>query len=176
MVVASLIDGRVRVRDEGLKKEQLAERVKEELMADPGVSSVEVNPRVGSLLIIYRAAVTAVEKILHLLSELLGSGPEPGKSEEEAHHREGRRSWEPSHPGKVPFGKVSLGSLRFGRMPFSISRGLRRTLVNFGMLASLVISVGLAFLDLKKLHILTGVVFMLLFGDHFYQRRGHMFA
>ena len=34
----------------------------------PGVSEVEANPRVGSLLVLYAAAVTAVEKMMNILS------------------------------------------------------------------------------------------------------------
>lgn len=156
MVVASSLDGRVRVRDEGLKKEPLITRVREALLATPGVSGVEANPRVGSLLILYSAALTAVEKILKTVSDLLGSGEEVRG---------------PAQPvqslGKMPFaGKLSL----------SIPPRVKSKLVNIGMLASLVLSLAAAVFGLKKLHVLTGIVFVLLFGDHFYQRRAQMFA
>ncbi|HBG06145.1 MAG: hypothetical protein A2075_02485 [Geobacteraceae bacterium GWC2_58_44] len=157
MVVASLVDGRVRIRDEKLKREPVLARIKEELMAAPGVTGVEANPRVGSLLVIYSAALTAVEKILKTVSELLGSGVEVSGSAEPA------RSFV-----KMPF---------IRRESFAVPSVLKaRVLNNIGMLASLVLSIGLGIFGLKKLHILTGIVFVALFGKHFYERRAQMFA
>lgn len=164
MVVASLLDGRVRIRDEGLKREPLVARVREELLATPGVSEVEVNTRVGSLLVLYSAAVTAAEKILKTVSQLLGSAEAASGSEQPARSGSAR-------PGI--FAKLS----RFKDASFAEpSVFKRRVLNNIGMLVSLVASLGAAIFGLKKLHILTGVVFLALFGDHFYQRRARMFA
>ena len=157
MVVASLLEGRVRVRDEGLKREPLITRVREALLATPGVSEVEANPRVGSLLVLYSAALTAAEKILKTVSDLLGSGEEV----------RGRGAAEPARSAwKMP----SLGKLS------PISPRVKGQLVNIGMLASLVISLAAAIFGLKKLHILTGIIFVVLFGDHFYQRKEYMFG
>ncbi len=64
MEITSHFESRVRIRDEGLKKEPLLSRAREALLAMPGVSEVEANPRVGSLLVLYAAAVTAVEKMM----------------------------------------------------------------------------------------------------------------
>ncbi len=156
MVVSSLLDGRVRIRDEGLKREQLASRIREALLATPGVSVVEANPRTGSLLVIFSAALTAVEKILKTVSDLLGStenlngGVEAAKSS----------------------GILPLGS----KMSFTIPPGAKRRLVNLGMLVSLALSLAAAVFGFKKLHILAGIVFVALFGDHFYQKREVLFA
>lgn len=156
MVVASLLSGRLRVRDEGLKREPLVDRVRDALMGTPGVAQVDANPRVGSLLVLYDAALAAAEQILKTIAELLGSAGEAGGQEEPR-----------SASGRIPFvGKASL----------SVSPAVRRKVVNLGMLASLLLSVAAAILDFKKLHILAGVVFLALFGDHFFQRREQMFA
>ncbi len=156
MVVASLLDGRLRVRDEGLKREPLADRVREALLGTPGVAAVEANPRVGSLLVMYDAALAAAEQILKTISELLGSTREAAGSEEPR-----------ARSVRNPFaGKVSL----------SLTPAVRRKVVNIGMLASLLLSVAAAILDFKKLHILSGVVFLALFGDHLFQRKEQMFA
>jgi len=157
MVVASLVDGRVRIRDEGLKREPLVAQVREALLATPGVSGVEANTRVGSLLVLYSAALTAVEKILKTVSHLLGSGEEVGGRAEPA-QSSGKRSF---------IGRASLG------VPSVLKR---RILNNIGMLASLVLSLAAAILGFKKLHILTGILFVALFGRHFYERRAQMFA
>ena len=156
MVVASLLDGRVRIRDEGLKREPLVTRVREALLATPGISQVDANPRVGSLLILYSAALTAVEKILKMVSELLGSGVEASGSAEPA-----------QSTGRRLLGKVSLA------VPSVLKT---RTINNIGMLASLALSLAAAIFSLKKLHILAGIIFVALFGRHFYERRTRMFA
>lgn len=159
MVVASLLNGRVRVRDEGLKKQPLLSRVTEALIATPGVTSAEANTRVGSLLVFYDAALAAAEQILKLISELLGSPQEvPPSAEAEAGGATSR---------PFPFSRA---------MSLSIPPALRRRVVNYGMLAALALSVGAAIIHFKKLHVLAGIVFLALFGDHLYQRRGQMFA
>ena len=173
MVVASLLDGRIRIRDEGQKKEPLASRVREALLAAPGVSSVEANPRVGSLLVLFSAAVTAVEKILKTVSDLLGIAAESPDSAEQA----------PS-PG-IPFAERASSATSqvrkkllslVGRAALAVPPGAKRRMVNIGMLASLAVSLAAAIFGLKKLHILTGIIFVALFGDHFYQKKEAMFA
>ena len=164
MVVASLLDGRVRIRDEGLKKGPLATRVREALLAAPGVSAVEVNPRVGSLLVLYSAAVTAAEKILKKLAQLLGSEVESSGGANRVESEQGR--------ARV-FAKLQF-PWRTPQAEGSVLK--RRVLNNIGMLAALTASMVAAIFHLKKLHILTGIIFLFLFGDHFYQRRARMFA
>ena len=150
MAVASQFDGRVRIRDEGLKREPLLARVKEALLIMPGVTGVEGNPRVGSLLVLYKAAVTVVEKILETVTDLIGSGEVEEKAAEA--------------------GRLSA------RVPFSIPAKVKRSVANFGMLAALLLSVAAAIFDLKKLHILAGIVFLALFGVHFFERKEYLFA
>jgi len=174
MVVASLVDGRVRIRDEGLKREELVTRVSEALLATPGVSGVEANPRVGSLLVLFSAALTAVEKILKTVSDLVGSSEEMRDSAEPA-----------QNPGKLPFAERASSAIPrvrkkllslVGRASLAIPPGAKRNLVNIGMLASLALSLAAAVFGMKKLHILAGIIFVALFGDHFYQKRDVMFA
>jgi len=156
MVVASLLDGRVRIRDEGLKREQLVSRIREALLATPGVSIVESNPRVGSLLVIFSAALTAVDKLLKMVSDLLGPTENPNGGGEA-----------PKSSGILPLGS---------KLSFTIPPGVKRRLVNLGMLTSLALSLAAAVFGFKKLHILAGIVFVALFGDHFYQKRAVLFA
>lgn len=162
MVVASLLDGRVRIRDEGLKREPLASRVREALLATPGVSGVEANTRVGSLLVLYSAALTAAEKILKTVSQLLGSAVETSASERPVQGEHPSTTWRLPLPWRTPHAERSILK--------------RRMLGNVGMLAALTVSMVAAIFHLKKLHILTGIIFLFLFGDHFYQRRARMFA
>lgn len=156
MVVASHIEGRVRIRDEGLKRESLLIRAKAALLAVPGVSGVEGNGRVGSLLVLYSAAVTGVERIMEAASDILGSGEEAESAAES---------------GRA-FGNGSLA----GRVSLAISPRLKNRMVNIGMLASLALSLVAIVFDLKKLHLVTGMIFVALFGDHLYHRGRLVFA
>jgi len=164
MVVASLVDGRVRIRDEGLKREPLVTRVREALLGAPGVSAVEANPRVGSLLILYSAALTAVEQILKTVSDLLGSGAEEGGAAES-----GKTTAEPGKAtGKFPFTR---------KLSFAMPSVMKRRVVNnIGMLASLALSLAAVIFHLKKIHVLAGIVFVALFGVHLFERRQQVFA
>lgn len=149
MVVASHFEGRLRIRDEGLKGEPLLSRVREALLATPGVSGVEANPRVGSLLVLYTAAKTTIEKVTKVVSDFLGS-------EKKGDTAEVKRT--------------------IAKVPFSIPARVKRNVTNFGMLSALFLSVAAAIFDLKKLHILTGIVFLALFGVHFFERKEYLFT
>lgn len=156
MIVASLLDGRVRVRDEALKREPLATRVRDALLATPGVAAAEVNPRVGSMLVLYDATLAAVDQILETVAGLLGTSVQ-ASGETAA----------PKRPARMPLS---------GGLSLSLSPAMKKRVVNIGMLASLALSVAAAVLDFKKLHILAGILFLALFGDHLYMRKEHMFA
>lgn len=155
MVVASILNGRVRVRDEALKREPLAAQVRDALLATPGVAAAEVNPRVGSMLVLYDAALAAVEQILKTIEGFIGTGIQESGSVA------------PQRPGRMPLA---------GRLSLSLTPAVKRRVVNTGMLVSLALSVAAAVLDFKKLHILAGILFLALFGDHLYQRKEQMFA
>lgn len=152
MLVASCIDGRIRIRDPQLTQKGVADVVCEALSALPGISQVTVNERVGSLLVIYSAAVTRFQSIMESIAALLGD-------EEEA--TPFARSGE-----QAPF----VSGLR------SLGPAGRRSAVNLGMLASLVTSMLGIMFGLKKLHYAAGVIFLALFGIHFFKRRRAVFA
>jgi hypothetical protein len=183
MVVASLLDGRVRLRDEGLKKEPLVSQVREALLATPGVRAVEANTRVGSVLILYSAALTAVDKILKTVAHLLGADEEVRVGAEPTRTSEKTPLLKRIKDAVFPKVKKTLSGIS---MPAGVKQKLvnfragsvikRRIVGNIGMLASLVLSMGAALFGLKKLHILAGIVFLFAFGDHFYQRRARVFA
>ena len=183
MVVASILDGRVRIRDEGLKKEPLVAKVREELLATPGVTGVESNTRVGSLLVLYSAALAAVDSILKTVSHLLGSTEEVRPGAEPARTSERTPLLKRIKDAVFPKVKKTLSGIS---MPAGVKQKLenfrsgsvlkRRIVGNIGMLASLALSMGAALFGLKKLHIISGIVFLFLFGDHFYQRRARVFV
>lgn len=151
MIIASCVDGRIRLRDRQLTQKGVAEAVCEALSALPGVGRVTVNERIGSLLIIYSAAVIKFQGIMESISELLGDTNEPSdaRSGEEA----------PLVSGMRPFGRY-----------------VRKSAVNMGMLASLLTSMIGIMLGLKKLHYAAGILFLAIFGIHIFERRRVMFA
>lgn len=59
--IASSIPGRIRVRDPKLRVPERLERLRSALAAGDGVTSTEINPVAGSLLLYYDAAATAPE-------------------------------------------------------------------------------------------------------------------
>lgn len=155
MVIASQFEGRVRIRDEELKQEPVLSRVREALLTMPGVDGVEANQRVGSLLVLYNAAVATLERITKTIADLIGA-EEAGIAAES--------------------GKTSARPPAFGKISLAIPPAVKRKVINIGMLASLALSLFAAILDLKKLHILAGIVFVALFGDHLFERRQMIFA
>lgn len=149
MVVASHVAGRIRIRDEKLRREAVAGRVRDALAATPGVSDVEVNPRVGSVLVIYSAVATGGEAVLEVVSGLLGS---------------------------VEEGVPAAPAAGCPKISLTISPKMKRKAVNIGMLSALVLSLAALLFHLKKLHYLAGIVFVALFGDHLYERRQLLFG
>lgn len=152
MQIASCIDGRLRIRDQKLTQKGVAEAVCTVLTALPGISQVTFNARVGSLLIIYSAAVTKLQGIMESIAELLGEQEEPSTS----------RSCERA--------SSFVSGIRSLKLPE------RRAAVNLGMLASLVTSMLGIILGLKKLHVAAGILFLAFFGIHIFERRRAMFA
>ena len=152
MLIASCIDGRLRIRDQQLMKKNVAEAVCEALSALPGISLVTVNERVGSLLVIYSAAVTKLQSIMESITGLLG---------DEEENTPYVRSCE-----QAPF----VSGIR------SLGLSVRKAAINMGMLVSLVTSMVGIMLGLKKLHYAAGILFLAIFGIHIFERRRVMFA
>lgn len=152
MLIASHFDGRIRIRDQQLTNKGVAQAISEAVSALPGVGQVTVNERIGSLLIIYSAAVTKLQSIMERISGLLGEAP--------------------PLPTNVLSGKEDccVPGLRSLRLPS------KKGAVNLGMLASLVTSMLGIIFGLKKLHVAAGLLFLALFGIHIFERRRAMFA
>jgi hypothetical protein len=152
MQVASCIDGRLRIRDQKLTQNGVAEAVCAVLSALPGINQVTVNERVGSVLIIYAAAVTKLQSIMESIAGLLGEQQE-----------------EPSRSCSSVKDSFVAG-IRSLRLPD------KKTTVNLGMLAALITSMLGIMFGLKKLHVAAGILFLAFFGIHLFERRRAMFA
>ena len=151
MQIASSIDGRVRIRDQQLTRTDVASAIEAKLSALPGVAQVSVNGKIGSLLVVYSAAAVTLKEIMKTISTLLGETELPLRETRNERAESVFRIRPLTLPGK-------------------------RSIVNMGMLASLVTSMVGIMIGLKKLHYAAGVVFLAFFGIHIFERRAAMFA
>jgi cation transport ATPase len=155
MQIASCINGRIRFRDQKLTNKNVAETVCERLTALPGVSSISVNNKTGSLLVIYSTAVAGLQKIMDAVTGLLGA-----VEEYIGERRSAERRYEERRSG------IS-----------NILPGLpaRKAIVNYGMLTSLLVSM-FGILVGKKLHVAAGVLFLAVLRVHLADKRKTVLA
>jgi hypothetical protein len=137
MMIASHVEGRLRVRGDELKDSSLVRGVRDKLLARDGLLEVLANLKTGSLLIFYDPSPGVKEGVLHTLTpylQKLAEGPSP-----------------------------KTGTSILARLP---NLPNRRRVVHLGMLSSLGVSLLAAVLDQKKLHILTGIAWLVFLGFH----------
>lgn len=70
-MVASLIEGRARIRDERFREPSTADAARERLLVLRGIASVTVNRRVGSVLVLYDELLTGIEEIIEALAPFM---------------------------------------------------------------------------------------------------------
>lgn len=150
MEITSHFGGRARIRSEKFKNGSVAASVREDLAAAPGIEKIEVNSRVGSLLVFYSESVTDLNSISELIAKSLDAEADPMSA---APSTNDNTMCRPLFPKR-----------------------LKRNITNIGMLAALLLSMIGAVFHFKKLHVLTGIIFLALFGDHFYERRELLFG
>ena len=150
-MIASLVDGRIRIRDSQLRKTSVVEAIRENLLANPGIGEVAANLRIGSLLIIYDRAATNIDKILNILKQYLNLD---------------------ENYQAPAISRASVPNLTLPQLSLN-----KRKMVKVGMLTSLSVSMIGAILDIEKLHVASGVIFMsLLLGGHLYEKRRFLFT
>ncbi|MBT9171558.1 MAG: hypothetical protein DDT18_01941 [Actinobacteria bacterium] len=70
-MIASIIDGRMRIRNSRLKESAFAGELKSHLSAAKGLKEILINPRVGSALLVYDTSITSAERIIKRIGSLL---------------------------------------------------------------------------------------------------------
>jgi hypothetical protein len=70
-MIASFVEGRIRLRDEKLKNKAVVDEIRKRAAQLRGISDVSINQRTGSLLIFYDRAVLRLEQALHILEDYL---------------------------------------------------------------------------------------------------------
>lgn len=151
MQITSCIDGRIRIRDQQLTRMDVASAIDAKLSALTGVAQVSVNGKIGSLLVVYSATTITLKEIMETISTLLGETEQPLRETTDESITRSFRIRLPTLPDK-------------------------RSIVNRGMLASLVTSMVGIMIGLKKLHYAAGVAFLAFFGIHIFERRAAMFT
>jgi len=73
-MVASFIDGRIRIRDEAFIRRSLGVGVQDALLENRGITRASVNRRTGSLLVIYDTEKMNGETIVGLIAGYLKAG------------------------------------------------------------------------------------------------------
>ncbi|MDR2500812.1 MAG: heavy-metal-associated domain-containing protein [Treponema sp.] len=63
-MIVSFSPGRVRLRFKELKNKAVAEQAYTRIMANPGITAVEVNPRTGSILIEYDPDALPLDQLM----------------------------------------------------------------------------------------------------------------
>ena len=152
MMIASSIEGRVRIRDDRLKDPLMGEIIRKTLTARPDIKDVSVNRKAGSLLISYHTPMS-----LGGLMDLLAP-----------HMKEEKRAEGPGNPGDSP--KIAVL-----RRVLPELNATRRRWVRRGMLGSLSISLLGAASDFKKLHVISGLGFVGILGIHLFDKRRLLF-
>ncbi|WP_029896090.1 HMA2 domain-containing protein [Desulfohalovibrio reitneri] len=72
--------GRVRFRNEALKVAEVAYSIRDSLLEAKGVLQVEVNKRIGSLLVLYDRGKTSAEQVMGKIATTLGIDVEKVKN------------------------------------------------------------------------------------------------
>lgn len=150
MITTSDFDGRLRVRDTQLHDPAVAEEIRQAFSANPEIHEVRANVQAGSILVLYQPTPGVRERVMGGIRVHLrapDSAPAPSKPG-------GRRS-------RVPQPKLVLS---------------RRRVLHGGMLTTLGLSLFGAVLDLKKLHVLSGALFLAVLALHIATKRRLLFA
>jgi copper chaperone CopZ len=72
MNAAATTEGRIRFRNEALKVAEFGYAIRDSLLEAKGVMQVQVNKRVGSILILFDKTKISAEKILNKIAEAIG--------------------------------------------------------------------------------------------------------
>jgi hypothetical protein len=144
----------MRVRDGLLRDSTVAGSLRRLLLETPGVREVAVNPRAGSLLVLFQQARTTLDEITALLARFL---PQEASTS----------------PSSSP---AAAARAKTGRPRRPTAAAVRRQAVNLGMLAALLASLAGAALGAKALHIIAGLMFVGFFGLHFLDKKHFIFS
>lgn len=145
-MIASMVNGRIRIRDSKLKKGVFANEFQRHLSVVTGLKGISINTKVGSALLIYDTSITSDERIIKHIGRLLDVTQET----------------------EVPKGK--------GAGVNHIRNRVNRRAVNIGMLASLAASLIALIAGSKALHAALGLVFLGFTAVHIFKNKNLLLA
>lgn len=184
-IVSSFTDGRIRLRHERLKRPSAASIIREKLSRVAGCHSVECNPRTGSVLVLYDAAVLSRGDLVRIgqeCAELLDGDPSADGAGGKAGSPPGQASPDFAPAAQALSGLAPLDSADWnapreagrraadGLDAFLAGRGVRKA-VNRGMLVSLSLTFVFSLMGRKSMHVAAGSLLGLLAAAHMYRHR-----
>ncbi len=143
-MVASFVEGRIRIRHISLKNQDTLGKAVETLKANNGIELIKPNRNVGSLLVFYDKALTKTDEILDALHSYLWEKPIIGKN-------------------KTPNRKSGI---KRPQAPIS-----KRQAVNIGLIASLSGSLLALLVNAKTAHVQLGILFTITSLIHIYDNK-----
>lgn len=149
-MIASFIDGRIRIRGENLKSQAVINEIKQ-IAKIKGITDVSANKRTGSVLILYDIAVFRLEQILNMLSDFLDIS---------------------DVLADIP-AAVSVPQKASRRQ---ISRIVPNRILNIGMLASLAGSLFGVAVGVKFFHVAAGFLFLGFLAVHIFKYKNMLFV
>lgn len=149
MTITSYLPGRVRVRDQSLTNHRRASELHAILTLLPGVRSVSVNHRSGSMLVTYDPQHPMERQLRELLNATDGT------------------------PGSTVTNRRTIHRPPKKRTGYAPSK---RKLLNYGMMITMVLTGAGAALHMKKLHALAGFLFMGIAGLHMVDKQNTLFV
>lgn len=155
-MIASFIDGRVRIRAEALKDPALMDQVLAALGARDGILSATPNPRTGSVLVLYDPAAVSRET---LLTAALALEEQLRSLEEAGANRKGATLLSRLRRGESWRGK------RNGRLSPLTPRG------ESALMGALYLLTAVTGFGSRRTHVILGAAFAALAGIHLYDRR-----
>lgn len=169
--ISSFYDGRCRIRHTALKNANTVANIEGMLSNIDGVIAVTTNPRVGSLLLEYDVDVLPTQSLMDMVTPLAESFFASADNAEtnESAHTDGAALYDKASEAATKYvaGAKAAGSklLKQGQsltdsVDGVLKKNVTRKTINYSMLASLGLSVGLSFTGSKNAHVITGGIFL----------------
>ncbi len=157
-MIVSSINGRLRYRAPWLKQHTLQQAFKDKLHQQPAITQMNMNVSTGSILVNYDTnyiSRAALEALIVEIALSLVSSAEARTCPMHTVNESTNKSRTPSQkPSKRPIKAISVNQA-----------------IKFGMLGSLIPSMAWAAVGSKKIHILSGGVFLIFVGMHMFSYR-----
>ncbi len=171
--ISSFYEGRCRIRHSALKNEETLANVEGFLCNVDGVTAVTTNPRVGSLLLEYDTEILPTDSLMQMAQPLVESffgSPEQADDKTSTKINDTAAKYI-DNAQEMGANLLKQGQCLTQSVDKVLKKNVTRKTINYAMLASLGLSVGLSFTGSKNAHVITGGVFLAGLGMHLMRNR-----